>query len=65
MGANFGPTLIDVYDIAGKKVKSLNVTTSSFEILKVNVSDLDNGAYIFKMNFEDGSFSNFNVVINN
>ena len=65
VGANFGPTLIDVYDIAGKKVKSLNVTTSSFEILKVNVSDLDNGAYIFKMNFEDGSFSNFNVVINN
>ncbi|RLD23087.1 MAG: hypothetical protein DRI54_07780 [Bacteroidetes bacterium] len=65
VGSNYGNTLIDVYDIAGKKVKSLNVTTSSFEILKVNVSDLDNGAYIFKMNFEDGSFSNFNVVVNN
>ena len=65
MGANYGNTLIDVYDIAGKKVKSINVTTSSFEILRVNVSDLDNGAYIFKMNFEDGSFSNFNVVVNN
>ena len=65
VGNNYGQTLIDVYDIAGKKVKSLNVTTSSFEILKVNVSDLDNGAYIFKMNFEDGSFSNFNVVVNN
>ena len=65
VGNNYGQTLIDVYDIAGKKVKSLNVSTTSFEILKVNVSDLDNGAYIFKMNFEDGSFSNFNVVINN
>jgi len=65
VGANYGNTLIDVYDIAGKKVKSINVTTSSFEILRVNVSDLDNGAYIFKMNFEDGSFSNFNVVVNN
>ena len=65
VGNNYGQTLIDIYDVAGKKVKSLNVTTSSFEILKVNVSDLDNGAYIFKMNFEDGSFSNFNVVVNN
>jgi len=65
VGNNYGQTLIDVYDIAGKKVKSLNVTTTSFEILKVNVSDLDNGAYIFRMNFEDGSFSNFNVVVNN
>ena len=65
VGNNYGQTLIDVYDITGKKVKSLNITTSSFEIIKVNVSDLDNGAYIFKMNFEDGSFSNFNVVVNN
>ena len=65
VGNNYGQTLIDVYNIAGKKVKSLNVTTTSFEILKVNVSDLDNGAYIFKMNFEDGSFSNFNVIVNN
>ena len=65
VGNNYGQTMIDVYDIAGKKVKSLNVTTTSFEVLKVNVSDLDNGAYIFKMNFEDGSFSNFNVVVNN
>jgi len=65
VGNNYGQTLIDVYDIAGKRVKSLNVTTTSFEILKVNVSDLDDGAYIFKMNFEDGSYSNFNVVVNN
>ena len=65
IGNNDGLTLIDVFDIAGKKVKSLNVTTTSFEVLKVNVSDLDNGAYIFRMNFEDGSFSNFNVVVNN
>ena len=65
VGANYGQTLIDVYDIAGKKVKSINLTTTKFEIIKFNVSDLDNGAYIFKMNFEDGSFSNFNVVVNN
>ena len=65
VGNNYGQTLIDVYDIAGKKVKSLNVNTSSFEILRVNVSDLDDGAYIFRMNFGDGSYSNFNVVVNN
>jgi len=65
VGNNYGQTLIDVFDIAGKKVKSVNITTTSFEIIKFNVSDLDNGAYIFKMNFEDGSFSNFNVVVNN
>lgn len=65
VGNNYGQTLIDVYDIAGKKVKSINVTTTSYEIIKFNISDLDNGAYIFKMNFEDGSFSNFNVVVNN
>ena len=64
VGSNYGYTLIDVYDIAGKKVKSINVTTTSFEIIRFNVSDLDNGAYIFKMNFEDGSYSNFNVVVN-
>ena len=65
VGNNYGKTLIDVFDIAGKKVKSINITTTSYETVKVNVSDLDNGAYIFKMNFEDGSFSNFNVVVNN
>jgi hypothetical protein len=65
VGNYYGKTTIDVYDIAGKKVKSLNITTTSYEIIKVNVSDLDNGAYIFKMNFEDGSFSNFNVIVNN
>ena len=65
VGANYGQTLIEVYDITGKKVKSVNLTTTKFEIIKFNVSDLDNGAYIFKMNFEDGSFSNFNVVVNN
>jgi hypothetical protein len=65
VGNYYGKTTIDVYDIAGKKVKSLNITTTSYEIIKINVSDLDNGAYIFKMNFEDGSFSNFNVIVNN
>ena len=65
VGNNYGKTLIDVYDIAGKMVKTINITTTSYETIRVNVSDLDNGAYIFKMNFEDGSFSNFNVVVNN
>jgi len=64
IGNFFGKTRLDVYDIAGKKVKSLNITTSSNEILKVDMSDMDNGAYIFKMNFEDGSFSNFSVIVN-
>lgn len=65
IGNYFGKTMIDIYDIAGKKVKSLNFTTTSFETIKVNVSDLDNGAYLFKILFENGSYSNFNVVINN
>lgn len=65
VGNYYGNTQIDIYDIMGKKVKSLNVTTTANEVLNVDISDLENGAYIFKMNFEDGSFSNFNVVVNN
>lgn len=65
VGNNYGKTLINVYDIAGKNVKTLNISTSSNETIRVNVSDLENGAYLFKMNFEDGSFSNFNVIVNN
>jgi hypothetical protein len=65
IGNYFGKTLIDIYDIAGKKVKSLNLITTSFETIKINVSNLDNGAYLFKMLFENGSYSNFNVIVNN
>lgn len=65
IGNYFGKTLIDVYDVAGKKVKSINRTTTSFETIKVNVSDLENGVYLFKMLFEDGDYSNFNVIVNN
>ena len=65
IGNHFGKTKIDIYDIAGKQVKSLNLTSTSLETIKVNVSNFDNGVYLFKMLFEDGSYSNFNVVVNN
>ena len=63
IGNNSGSAVIDVYDVAGKLVITNTVLTSSNENLRMDISTIDNGAYIFKMRFEDGSFSNFNVVV--
>lgn len=51
-----------VYDIAGRLVISNDINTDS-GLINVDLSNMENGNYIFHLNFTDGKTSNFNVVI--
>lgn len=51
-----------VYDIAGRLVLSNDINTDS-GLINVDLSNMENGNYIFHLNFTDGKTSNFNVVI--
>ena len=53
---------LSAYDITGRLVLSNNVNTDG-GIIPIDLSNFDNGNYIFSLNFEDGKRSNFNVVI--
>ena len=53
---------LSAYDITGRLVLSNNVNTDG-GIVTIDLSNFDNGNYIFSLNFEDGKRSNFNVVI--
>jgi len=59
-----GSAVIDLFDVAGKLVVTRDVTLASNTTVKVDVSDLNNGTYLGKMTFEDGTSSTFNVVVN-
>lgn len=59
-----GTAVIDLYDVAGKLVVTKDVTLASNTTITVDVSNLDNGSYLGKMTFEDGTVSTFNVVVN-
>lgn len=60
---NLGKVLVDVYDVTGKQVHAIQSTLSTGGVLRVDVSDLENGAYVFNLKFENGSYSNINVVV--
>ena len=53
---------INILDITGKLVQSLNVNVNN--MITVDVSELSNGTYTFNLVLEDGKSSKFNVVIN-
>ena len=59
-----GLAQLDIYDVAGKLVKSENVNLSSTNVISVDVANIENGNYIFKMTFENQSSKAFNVIIN-
>lgn len=59
-----GLAQLDIYDVAGKLVKTENVNLSSTSVIAVDVANIENGNYIFKMTFEDQSSKAFNVIIN-
>lgn len=48
----------------GNKVKDIN-TTSNINKLKINVSDMPNGLYYLKVDFEDNSSETLKIIINN
>lgn len=58
-----GLAQVDIYDVAGKLVSSENVNLSSTNVISVDVANIDNGTYIFKMTFADESSKAFNVLI--
>ncbi|MGE0561753.1 MAG: PA domain-containing protein [Flavobacteriales bacterium] len=58
-----GKVLVEVFDLSGKLVLSENNTIGN-ESLKINVSSISNGAYLFKLNFANGSFDQFKVSVN-
>jgi PA domain-containing protein/type IX secretion system substrate protein len=63
VGDRNGSATIEIFDIAGKLVISNAVTFNNNEIVKVDVSAITNGSYVGKMNFEDGTSAQFNVVV--
>ena len=63
VGNRNGAATIEIFDIAGKLVISNAVTFNKFETLKVNVANINNGSYLGKMTFEDGTTAKFNVVV--
>ncbi|MDT8411356.1 MAG: PA domain-containing protein [Vicingaceae bacterium] len=58
-----GLAQVDIYDVTGKLVSSENVNLSSTNVISVDVANIENGTYIFKMTFADESTKAFNVLI--
>ena len=58
-----GLAQVDIYDVTGKLVTTENVNLSSTNVISVDVANIENGTYIFKMTFDDSSSKAFNVLI--
>lgn len=58
-----GAVTVEIYDLAGKLVLSDNKTIGEGP-LKINVASISNGAYIFNLQFADGSKDTFKVSVN-
>jgi hypothetical protein len=63
VGDRNGKATIELFDIAGKLIVSKNVRFNNNEVLKLDVSKINNGSYIGKMTFNDGTTAKFSVVI--
>ncbi len=64
----FGATLdgtvnLEVYDVAGRSVKSEDLCLNNAQALRLDVSDLSSGLHTFNLTFEDDSHASFRVVI--
>jgi hypothetical protein len=58
-----GAATLQIFDLAGAKVAEQRVSMGGNDLLTVNVNGISNGAYVFQMNFENGQFSTFRVVV--
>jgi hypothetical protein len=56
-------TVLEIFDLSGKLVASQNVQFSG-NLLKVDVSSLNNGQYRFSIRTEEGVAASFSVVVN-
>jgi len=57
-----GQAQLEIMDLSGRVVSSQSLNLTG-DVLQVNVADISNGQYVFKMQFEDGASSTFNVVV--
>lgn len=58
-----GAATLQIFNMAGEKVAERRVSVGGDQVLNVNVNDIPAGAYLFNMNFEDGKYSSFRVVV--
>jgi hypothetical protein len=58
-----GAATLQIFDLAGAKVAEQRVSMGGNDLLTVSVNGISNGAYVFQMNFENGQFSTFRVVV--
>jgi hypothetical protein len=58
-----GAATLQIFNMAGDKVAERRVSVGGDQVLNVNVNDIPAGAYLFNMNFEDGKYSSFRVVV--
>ncbi len=63
MSGQRGAATLQIFDMAGIKVAEKRVAVSTDELLTVDLAGISNGAYLFQLNFENGNFSNFRVVV--
>jgi hypothetical protein len=60
---NIGEATLVLYDVTGKQIQNLNSTLAQGGVIRLDLSDLENGAYICNLTFENGSYSNVNIVV--
>jgi hypothetical protein len=58
-----GAAALQVFDMNGAKVAERRVSVASNGILTMDVTDLANGGYLFKMDFDNGKHASFRVVV--
>lgn len=59
-----GDASLEIMDITGKIVKTQKVSFVTNDVLRVDVSNMSNGTYIFKLTLENGSANTFKVSVN-
>jgi len=59
-----GDASLEIMDITGKIVKTQKVSFVTNDVLRVDVSNMSNGTYIFKLTSDNGSANTFKVSVN-
>jgi hypothetical protein len=59
-----GNATINIVDVTGKTVSTQMVNLTGVNNLKLDVTSIESGMYVFNVNYENGTASTFNVVIN-
>ena len=59
-----GNATINIIDVTGKTVLVKQVNLTGINTLKLDVTSIESGMYVFNVAYENGTTSTFNVVIN-